>query len=483
MTIQCSKLKLEFHLESNDPSGECGIQDSIVAPVAILPNYPQVSNDNIIKVEIDHLPFLKTENLSENEKALTAVKIEAVKEEPIEQPITYEGNNSLKVEDLKLEFDFPAQDQEAKHHKTGAQYSSSSMSCGQKEIIGTWSGNSFHIAKESNVKDTESGHGSTSINLEESKEQTLLNKVRMNYYLDRYVLREPSNERYDMDMRVRIAPFIGKSGMGFTNVTFRIEPEKYVAFEWPNCKVTDCVEDKESTKCHPVERLKSFVAKLHDKYKADLKEEVKQHIDEYLQGKHSESNTAVNVDILIAINPQMATGKIKLTFVTVPNKKRRNRVVEHDSVSLYRRKSGILDCKKIDAKKYSCGKAGCSHERQRGLRPHCVKRIEGRKYRYSERIGFDNLKAVVPYFKDHPAPSKLPPSKTQILDQATNHVKFLEKQQMSLFEELKELRHINDSLHRQLMELHQEGNNETFSYSLKEDLDKMYEIKIEKDVE
>ena len=48
-----------------------------------------------------------------------------------------------------------------------------------------------------------------------------------------------------------------------------------MAFKWPNCKATDCVEDKVTAKCHPVERLKSFVAKLHDKYKANLKEEIK----------------------------------------------------------------------------------------------------------------------------------------------------------------------------------------------------------------
>ncbi len=67
-----------------------------------------------------------------------------------------------------------------------------------------------------------------------------------------------------------------------------------------------------TAKCHPVERLKSFVAKLHDKYKANLKEEVKQHIDKYLQGKHAETSTAANVDILIAINPEKLQGKLNL---------------------------------------------------------------------------------------------------------------------------------------------------------------------------
>ncbi len=62
-------------------------------------------------------------------------------------------------------------------------------------------------------------------------------------------------------------------------------------------------------------------------------------------------------------------------------------------------------------------------------------------------------------------------------------VKLLEKQQILFEGELKELQCINDSLHRQLMELHVGGNNSTYLYSLKEDLDKMYEIKMEQNVD
>ncbi len=281
-------------LSGNDNiSAQHESRNSLLIPLAVIQNSPLVSNE-----KPDQEPTMKIDSSDANEHILT-FSSDSMKENvedgfseqtlPDNMHLNQDVNESNYV---KLETT-----SKMVHYDTDVTHSTSSTSHQQQNIIHdnleTCQNSDSDVKEEVDLK-----YNSINAYMEE------YNRERMNHYIDGYIFRRNSDTKHAcIDIKVKIAPSYSTFGKGSTKVILQVIDQECIEQTWENIdtQMNLTLEDTFPTESHPLQKLKLFIKGLKDKFRQNLDEEVRQHIDEYLQGDYSENNTGADVDIEVRL--------------------------------------------------------------------------------------------------------------------------------------------------------------------------------------